>query len=144
LGGLHSGFYENLPELVRQLMADITPCVQVIVTGHSKGAGEGAQLAALLRLAGANVANAILFACPRAGQQKLTNWLRSNIHGISFRNSPSPDSLRGDPVPMVPLPPYSAPYPLTHICAPPAGLLRVLSVEWHMGALYIAGTKTLT
>lgn len=143
LGNLHSGFYQNLPALVKLLLADLPAGAHVIVTGHSKGAGEGALLGALLKLAGVNVVGEILFACPRPGYQRLAEWLAANVPGVSFRNAPGGLEAFGDPVPLVPLSPYVAPYPLTYVDRAPTGLERVMSVQWHQGPLYIQGVNAL-
>jgi hypothetical protein len=144
LGNLHAGFHQNLPALIKQVTPDIPAGARIIVTGHSKGAGEAAQLGALLKLAGYDVVGLVLFACPRPGYQRLAEWLAVNIPGVSFRNAPAGLEAFGDPVPLVPLEPYVPPYPLTYIDRPPTGLERVMSVEWHQGALYIQGIGVLS
>jgi hypothetical protein len=145
LGNLHSGFYQNLPALVKLLLVDLPPGARVIVTGHSKGAGEGALLGALLKLAGVNVIGEILFACPHPGYQRFADWLAANIPGVSFRNAPAGLEAFGDPVPLVPPSPMVGVYlPYCYVDRTPAGLERVMSVRWHMGPLYIQGINALT
>ena len=146
LGNLHSGFDSNLPALVIQLTRDIdtitpvTPDLQIVITGHSKGAGEGAILGARLKLNRLNVTRLVLFACPNSGFQRLADWIAENIPGsISFRNAPAGLSECGDPVPLVPLFPFVPPVPHTGIDNAPTGFERVLSVEWHQSALYLDG-----
>src|ERR1700757_132385 len=74
LGKLHTGFYRNIPVLVSQLIVDVPKSVPIILTGHSKGAAEATLLGACLKLAGMNVVQLILFACPRPGYQRLADW----------------------------------------------------------------------
>ncbi len=143
LGHLHGGFHQNLPSLLPLLMAELPPGARVVVTGHSKGAGEAALLGALLKLEGVDVAGMVLFACPRPGYQQLADWLADHVPGVSFRNAPAGAEAFGDPVAMVPFNPYVAPYPLFHIDQAPAGLERVMSLEWHRAALYIEALEAL-
>ncbi len=143
LGAVHSGFFQNLPALVKQLMPDIASGARVVVTGHSKGAGEAALLGALLKLAGIDVIGLALFACPHPGYRRFAAWLGENIPGVSLRNAPAGLEMFGDPVPLVPIDPYVAPYPLTYVDCAPEGFERVMSVEWHSGALYIRGVDAL-
>lgn len=143
LGNLHAGFYQNLPALIKLLQADLAPGSRVIVTGHSKGAGEGAILAALLKLAGFDVV-AVLFACPRPGYQRFATWLRGNVPGVSYRNAPAGLEALGDPVPLVPPGPFVVPYELAYIDVAPEGFERMLNVQWHRGPLYIQGINMLT
>jgi hypothetical protein len=139
IGTLHSGFWENLPVLIEQLKVDIPAGVDIEVTGHSKGAGEGVQLAGALHAYGFNVVHVELFACPHAGFQDFADYMQKNISGVSWRNSPAKFLYMGDPVPMVPLNPFVAPYPLTYMDVPPDGAKRLVDVEWHMGVLYDQG-----
>lgn len=143
LGQLHSGFHQNLPALLPLLMAELPAGARVVVTGHSKGAGEAALLGALLKLAGVDVVAAVLFACPRPGFRQLADWLAANVPGVSFRNAPARAEAFGDPVAMVPPDPFVAPYPLTYVDVAPPGMERLMSVEWHQAALYIAGVDAL-
>ena len=143
LGMLHSGFDRNLPELVRQLLPDIPLTAQVVVGGHSKGAGEGSILAARLKLAGINVVQCVLFACPNSGYQEFADWLKTNINGYSFRNAPKSVSFMGDPVPLVPVDPNQPPYPHTQFTATPAGLSRFINLNWHRGEYYEQGVTAL-
>lgn len=144
LGPLHAGFYEDLPALIEQLKPDIPAGARVYVIGHSKGAGQAPQLGALLKLAGVNVVGHVLFAPPHAGYQQFADWLAKNIPGVAYRNAPQRLEAFGDPVPLVPPSPYVPSYPLTYVDAPPAGLERMLSVQWHKGALYIQGVNAIT
>jgi len=141
LGLLHGGFHRNLPVLMDALVPDIAPGARVIVTGHSKGAGEGALLAALLKLKGIDVAGVILFACPHPGCADFAQWMERNMPGISYRNAPRNLRMFGDPVPLVPFAPYVAAYPFTYIDCPPAGIERAMSVAWHRGGLYVQGAS---
>jgi hypothetical protein len=143
LGTLHSGFYRNLPALTAQLASAIPPDARVIVTGHSKGAGEGALLGALLKLAGIDVAGVVLFACPHPGYADFAQWAARNLPGVSYRNAPAGLEAFGDPVPLVPPSPYAAVYPPVAIDCPPPGLERALDAAWHSGALYLRGIGAL-
>ena len=150
LGNLHSGFYQNLPAMILQLAAHIKtllptiPTLKIIVSGHSKGAGEGAIAGPLLELTGFNVVQLILFACPNAGYQRLADWIAENMSGsVSYRNAPSDCTEFGDPVPLVPTYPFVPPVPHTAIDVPPAGAMRLIDVEWHMGGLYQTGCSKL-
>jgi hypothetical protein len=143
LGAVHAGFFQNLPALVKQLLPDLVPGARVVVTGHSKGAGEAALLGALLKLAGVDVIGLALLACPNPGYQRCADWLAENIPGVSFRNAPAGLEMFGDPVPLVPVDPYVAAYPFTYVDCAPAGLERAMSVAWHAGPLYIRGVDAL-
>ena len=143
LGNLHSGFDKNLPALVSHLLRDIPLGAQVVVTGHSKGAGEGSILAARLKLAGIAVVRSELFACPNAGCQKFADWLKVNIPGTSYRNAPKSLLCAGDPVPLVPPSPFIPPYPHTPIDNPPPFPKSLIGIEWHMADLYLAGINHL-
>ena len=136
LGHLHQGFYENL--LPIKAMMTIPPDVTVIVTGHSKGAGEAVQFAALLHLDGYQVLP-YLFACPNAGEQDFADWIAENMSGLSFRNGTDGNLLMNDPVPLVPEDPYVPPIAHTLIHVPPSGLDRLVPTEWHHAALYLRG-----
>ena|ERR1700758_1202444 len=136
LGNLHSGFYKNLPGINKKLIPDIPPTVPVVVIGHSKGAGEGVQNAALLKLAGINVVRVILFAAPRAGYQRFTDWCTENMPGISFRNASKEFPEFGDPVPLVPEEPYVDQYPHTIVEDAPEGFKEINILEWHLGEYY--------
>jgi hypothetical protein len=137
LGQLHSGFHQNLPALAPRLKAELAPAARVVVTGHSKGAGESALLGALLKLEGVDVVGLVLFACPHPGHRQLADWLADHVPGVSFRNAPTGAEVFGDPVAMVPFAPYVAPYPLSHVDRAPSGLERIMSLEWRRAALYI-------
>lgn len=145
LGRLHSGFWQNIPALLDQLEPDIQalvatiPDLEIEVDGHSKGAGEAAQLAGALHAGGWNVVQVYLFACPNAGFQDFANYMQRYIPGVSYRNAPRGIEIFGDPVPMVPPPPDEPPYAHTYIDVPPPGFERLLDVEWHKGPLYIQG-----
>jgi len=143
LGALHGGFHRNLPMLIKLLAPDIPMNASVIVTGHSKGAGEAALLGALLKLSGVDVAGLILFACPNPGYGRFAQWLADHLPGVSYRNAPQGLAAFGDPVPLVPPEPYVAAYPFTYIDQAPDGMERLMGVEWHRGSLYIRGTETL-
>lgn len=149
LGTLHSGFWQNIPALLARLTPDIdvlrqaVPDLEIEVTGHSKGAGEGAQLAGALHAAAYNVVQVYLFACPNAGFQSFANYMQSNIPGVSYRNAPHGIEIFGDPVPMVPEPPYEPPYAHTYVCEAPPGFERLLNVAWHKGYLYVKATALL-
>jgi hypothetical protein len=143
LGELHSGFYKNLPTLITQLTPHLVAIqtadknMTIEVSGHSKGAGEAAILAALLNVAGFHTA-AYLFACPNAGYQSLADYLALHVPGVSYRNMPEEGVWFGDPVPLVPGPLYVPPYPHVRVTEPPAGFERMLDVEWHLGKYYNA------
>jgi hypothetical protein len=139
LGDLHAGFYRNIAALVAQLTVDIPKGVPIIVTGHSKGAAEAVLLGACLKLAGMNVVQLILFACPRPGYRRLADWLYATLPGISFRNAPPDFPALGDPVPMVPLDPYVDPYPYILIDVSPGGLDDADPFARHAAALYRQG-----
>jgi hypothetical protein len=145
LGHLHSGFWRNIPALYELLAPDIRvllatiPDLEIEVEGHSKGAGEAAQLAGDLHASGRNVVQVYLFACPNAGWQDFANYMQANIPGVSFRNAPRGIEIFGDPVPLVPLPPFEPPYAHTYEDAPPPGFERLLDVEWHKGPYYRQG-----
>lgn len=143
LGNLHTGFYEYLPELVTKLKQDIPPGSSIIVSGHSKGAAESLILGALMKLEGYNVIEAVVFACPRPGYEKFTNWLVKNLPGTSYRNAPYEFKSFGDPVPMMPDDPYTQPYQLTYVDMGPKDILKWIGLEWHKGPLYVAGLKEL-
>ena len=143
LGNLHGGFYKNLDELVKQLLPTIPPNTKVVVTGHSKGAGEGSILAALLHLKGIDIESLALFACPNSGDERFSLWLSKNIKGISYRNTLIYASFLGDPVPLDPPSPYVRPYPHTVITAPPSGLSKLVNLEWHKGSLYEQGVQAI-
>jgi hypothetical protein len=144
LGPLHTGFYQNLPELLRQLSLDINKRIKIIITGHSKGAGEGSIAGPMLKLMGFNIIQLILFACPNSGHKQLADWVARNIRGsLSFRNAPRYFPILGDPVPCVPLDPFYPPVPHTAVCKSPSGFLFLVSAEWHMGGLYRDAIKTL-
>jgi hypothetical protein len=140
-GPVHAGFWRNIPALVTQLAVVIPADVPIYVTGHSKGAGEGALLGAELKRLGFDVTQLILFACPHPGYQPFADWLAVHLpNGVSYRNAPSGLAWLGDPVPMVWPYPYVAPYPLHYIDVPPDGVKRAVDVEWHMGELYLRAT----
>jgi hypothetical protein len=139
LGNLHAGFYRNIQKLINLISADILVKTPIIVTGHSKGAGEAVLMGACLRLAGFDVTQAILFACPRPGYQRLAEWLQINLHGISFRNASADFPALGDPVPLVPIEPYIDPYPHTMIDVTPSGLQKADPFAWHEAELYRQG-----
>ena len=136
LGKLHSGFYKNLPALFAMLTPDIPERAAIVVTGHSKGAGEAVQLAALLRIAGFIIIQCVLFACPNAGDSTFATWLADNIPGTSFRNAPKILQFLGDPVPLVPIEPNVPPYPHQFIHQPPQGFRYFTGIEWHRGEHY--------
>jgi predicted lipase len=135
-GLLHTGFYRHLPALMSLMKVSIPEDMPIVVTGHSKGAAEAIIFAAMLKLAKHDI-QPILFACPNAGQQEFTDWLKVNLPGISFRNASELIDDFGDPVPLVPIYPYTSPYPHTLINAPPEDALAPTS--WHQAKLYLAG-----
>jgi hypothetical protein len=143
LGNLHAGFFRNMPALVKLLTTGIgvgfSSKTPIIVTGHSKGAGEAILLGACLKLAGFNVVQAILFACPRPGYQRLADWLNENLPGMSFRNAPADFPALGDPVPLVPIDPYVDPYPHAMIDVAPDGMQVMDPIAWHGAELYLQG-----
>lgn len=137
LGLLHSGFYDDLPSIVRQIITDGIPkTTPIIVTGHSKGGGQATQLAGLLLIEGFNVQHIIVFACPHAGGERFATYLAEHVLGVSYRNAPT-WRWSGDPVPMVPTFPYVAPLPLSYINNPPKGFKRFVGAEWHHAELYL-------
>jgi hypothetical protein len=136
LGNLHSGFYSNLPQVVDKLLPLIPKDMMVFCCGHSKGAAEASILSALLLLEGVNVVQNYLFACPNAGYKQLSDWLKENIRGTSYKNSSVYIPFLSDPIPNVPLSPYSPPYPHTIITEYPEGLKFLLPSNWHSSKLY--------
>lgn len=143
LGAVHGGFHRNLPALIEQLAPDIPAGARVVVTGHSKGAGEAALLGALLKLSGFDVAGLILFACPNPGYRRFAQWLAANLPGISYRNAPLGLEAFGDPVPLVPPEPYVPAYAYAYIDQAPDGVERLTGVEWHRGELYVRGVAAM-
>jgi hypothetical protein len=145
IGHVHRGFYQNLPALITVLVPEIAAravglpggafSLPLQVTGHSKGAGEGGILAALLHSMGYNVLPPLLFACPNNGFPDHAMYMRTQLpDGMSFRNCDDFDI--GDPVPVVPIFPYCPPYPRTHWDNPPPGWDRIALEDWHHGPLY--------
>lgn len=147
LGHMHSGFWRNIPELLKELVPDIDvikqalPGLEIQVEGHSKGAGEGAQVAGALHVAGYNVVQVYLFACPSPGFHDFAAYLQANIPGLSYRNAPIEFPDFGDPVPLMPIVPYIGPYPHTGFDIAPPGFERMLDVEWHRGRYYLSGAQ---
>lgn len=144
LGNLHSGFNRNIDPLIAQIAPNIPTGFTVRVQGHSKGAGEGSIMAAKLKLAGFNVADPILFACPNSMYQRGADWYAANFPGaISLRNVSREIEVLGDPVPLVPLHPYVAPVKHALVCVPPKGLAAMIPTNWHHGGLYNAAVMNL-
>ena len=141
IGTLHRGFYENLPRLIKSLKPYLGNPIKI--TGHSKGAGEGAILAGLLHAQGYQVISVILFASPKSGLQDFADYMRTNVPGKSFRNVSKWLSFFGDPITNLPLYPYVETYELTSINEPPTGLLYLLRTAWHSMTLYFAGISKL-
>lgn len=145
LGHLHAGFWRNIPALLEQLQPDIDelkqqmPNLEIEIEGHSKGAGEGTQLAGALHASGYPVVQLYLFACPNAGFQDFANYVQANISALSYRNAPAAHPEFGDPVPLVPTSPYVRPYPHVALDVPPAGFERMIDLEWHRAKLYLQG-----
>jgi hypothetical protein len=136
LGGLHTGFWDNLPDLIPKLLLDIPLNTPVICTGHSKGAAEAALLSAELYLKNINIKQCILFACPNPGDEKFAIWMQKNISGSSYRNA-TLRGLFGDPVPLVPTEPFVAPYPHTIFTEYPKNWIdKALPTKWHQAELY--------
>lgn len=143
LGKLHSGFNKNINELINNLLPLIKDNVEVCVSGHSKGAAEASILGAKLKLAGVNVTEQVLFACPNSGDKQFSTWLGKNIpSGISLRNAPLKFPIFGDPVPLMP-PELYPPYPHNLIDVCPSGMAKVVNIEWHRAEYYLAGALLL-
>lgn len=136
LGRLHGGFHKNLPALMALLVPELPMRGPVVVTGHSKGAGEAIQLAALLHGKHTWVDRVVLFACPNAGDHQFATWVGENLDAVSYRNAPKYLPFMGDPVPLVPVEPYVPPVKHTCIYSPPAGWKYLIGAEWHMADLY--------
>lgn len=142
LGHLHSGFYQNLETLLKLLVADIAPMgngiTALLNTGHSKGGGEGDQLAGLLKLAGYTMCDPILFASPNAGFSDHADYMQQTFpDGLNFRNADEFDI--GDPVPLVPAWPYLPSFHRTHIEVDPPMPDRLDVANWHHGPFYCSG-----
>ena len=83
-GNVHSGFYENLPAILKFLIPDIPAGFKIVVSGHSKGAGEGVLCAAELILAGFKEVSCILFACPNAGEKQFAAGCKKTYRVYRF------------------------------------------------------------
>lgn len=129
-GKVHQGFYANLKNIRALVVLDAS--LPIVVSGHSKGAAEAVLFAAMLQQEKLNV-SAVLFACPNAGEQQFADWCSKNLAAISFRNA-DVDGW-GDPIPLTPISPYTAPVPHTIITAQPDQFLMPL--EWHSAVLYL-------
>ena len=112
-----------------RVMANVSPKLQdrYIVTGHSRGAAEGTDFIAEMKLAGRPPVAGVLLAPPRTGRSELANLL-ADVPIRAYRN-------KGDPVLMVP--PYDDhPYPLIDIDEEPEPNDPWLAVAPHHSELY--------
>lgn len=92
LGMLHAGFVKGVWPLQDEITAALKASGRpVIVTGHSRGAAQGAIFAGHLVAAGLSPARLMVMGCPRPGYQKLADVLASGgveIH--SYKNCDDP------------------------------------------------------
>lgn len=133
LGMVHKGLWDGM----EAVFAAVRPLIvgDLYLTGHSKGAAQAANLAALCLLHSVPVRYLALFESPRAGGQQYADFLKRNINSYF-------STCNGlDPVPAVPLTPFVAPLPTTDLNMPPAGLERAVPTNWHLGPLIYAGVQ---
>jgi hypothetical protein len=136
LGGMHAGFQDDLPEIIRNLLPDLPLGMPVVCTGHSKGAAEAVQLAAELYILNIPIKKCILFACPNPGDYRFANWVSENLCGTSYRNAAFM-GLLGDPVPLVPIEPFVKCYPHTIFTKYPSNFIsKMRPTQWHDANLY--------
>ncbi len=136
LGGLHNGFYDNLPNLIKKLLPEIPLGFPIVCTGHSKGAAEAALLSAELHLLKLPIKKCVMFASPKPGDEKFSIWMRENIPGVSYRNS-TLQGLWGDPIPLLPGDPYRQVYKEISFTKPPKKFIDLLiPTQWHQADLY--------
>lgn len=132
-GLVHLGLWRGMEDV----FTAVKPLIQgdLYLTGHSKGAAQVANLAAICTFNLVPVRYLALFESPRAGGQQYADYLKRNINSyFSSRNGL-------DPVPAVPLAPFVDPLPTTDLHVPPAGLERALPTDWHLGPLIYAGVQ---
>jgi hypothetical protein len=135
LGLLHSGFNRDLSELIVKLMPKLPLDKPIVISGHSKGAAQGAILAARLHLMSIPIEKVVLFGCPNAGDRTFSNYLNQNIEGVSYRNAVNKFPYFGDPVPIVPIS-FVPPYEHRIITQKPKGLACLMPSSWHHASLY--------
>lgn len=145
VGPVHAGFNQNTDAFVLKIAPLLRPVDDIVVGGHSRGAPIAAIIGAKLKMAGYNVMQAVLLACPNFCFPQGAKWFAENmLIGSSYRNAPHGMEEFGDPVPLVPLPNPFQPWmmiysPRIMIDRPPAGIERDLDVYWHSIDLYCAG-----
>jgi len=94
LGYVDYGFANDIPAALAAVLPVLGP--RVHVTGHSRGAAQGANLAGALALSGLTPASCITFGQPRPGFRELAEFLtHSGMSLTAYAN-------KGDPVPLVP------------------------------------------
>lgn len=130
-GIVHLGLWRGMEDVFTAVKPLIVG--DLYLTGHSKGAAQVANLAAICTFNLVPVRYLALFESPRAGGQQYADFLKRSINSyFSSRNG-------WDPVPDVPLSPFVAPLPTTDLNMAPTG--RRLPTDWHSGGLIYKGVQ---
>lgn len=144
LGGVHSGFYEGLPEVLAALMPILPKDRLISVNGHSLGGGEADIFVAMLGVAGFDKVEGVTFGKPVAGDAALEAKI------LKFTNRTYVnycDPLQHDLVCDVPftLPnePYDNGRQRIKICQSSQLFDSWGALSWHHLSLYIKGVQKL-
>lgn len=136
LGTLHLGFWDGMEAVFKEIAPLLVG--DIYVGGHSLGAARAALFIALCKLGGVAVKYTALFESPRPGCGTLSNLLPHCTRGYFS----SVNLL--DPVPEVPLEPFSPPLPATQLGACPTGLDIIDPIDYHSGALIYKAVRSLS
>mgnify|MGYP001600721777 CR=1 FL=1 len=130
---VHWGLWQGM----EAVFAAVKPLIvgDLYLTGHSKGAAQAANLAALCVINSVPVRFLAMFESPAPGGQQYADFMKRHITSyFSTRNGL-------DPVPDVPLAPFVTPLPQTDLHMAPAGLRKAVPTDWHLGPLIYAGVQ---
>lgn len=141
LGRVHSGFWIGIEAFVDALVPALPPGLQIIVIGHSLGAGEAPLIVAELLLRGIAVERMVCFAPPRAGMAQLAAYL-SNVPKALYRNvgreAPGHDLVTDVPVYIWGIAEYCQVGPLTDLTVTPGPNDPWFLFKYHHMSLYAA------
>lgn len=146
LGPIHPGFDMGMERLAHYILDNIKG--NIVLSGHSLGAGRGWIVAALLKELGRMVKRCVFFGSPKPGFASFAGYVR-DIPSISYVNVSSEHEWGHDGVTDVPfyLPPadYVQPIQLTHVSAEPdlATIVKYTLFRYHHMPLYAQALSSL-
>jgi hypothetical protein len=140
LGGVHSGFYNGLPEACSQAVQYLSKDKLTIICGHSLGAGRAHIATGIFAKSEYNLLETVVFGSPLPGDQTLADIIAPfpNRSYWNYKN-PFEHDFVGDVPLWLPDERYVIPRKRIIINEPPSIPDPWLVLSWHHSELYVQG-----